>query len=99
MTGRRAGTALLSAALLLPVSARADKATEAKVHFKRGVHLYQKGRAQAALAEFFLSNRLSPNASVTFNIARCLELLGNVDEAFIYFTEYRDLARTKLNRP
>ena len=77
-----------------PGAARADNATEANFHFKRGMQLVAKARYEPALAAFFQSNRLSPNPSVVFNIARCLELLGHYDEAFSYLSEFSDMAKT-----
>ena len=82
-----AALALLAALAWLPGEARADTATEASFHFKRGMGLVAKRKYGNALAAFFTSNRLSPNPSAAFNIARCLELLGHLDEAFSYYSE------------
>jgi hypothetical protein len=70
--------------------ARADPATEARIHFRRGIELVKQRRLQAALEQFFLANRLAPNPNIVFNIALCLDKLGRPEEAFVY---YRELAR------
>ncbi len=99
MTPRHALTAVtLTAVLLAPAAARADKATEAGFHFKRGMELVAKRQYEAALDAFFRSDRLSPNRSVVFNIARCLELLGHLDEAFSYYSGFSASATEERDR-
>jgi outer membrane receptor for ferrienterochelin and colicins len=81
-------TVVLGTALLLaPTPVRADdNADEADFRFRRGAELYARRDFAGALSEFFTSNRLVHNRNVVFNIARTLEQLGRVEEA------YRDYA-------
>lgn len=77
-------------ALVLALGARPaladDNADEAEFRFRRGAELYARRDYAGALSEFFTSNRLVHNRNVVFNIARTLEQLGRVEEA------YRDYA-------
>jgi outer membrane receptor for ferrienterochelin and colicins len=77
-----------SAIVARPQPALADNATEAKLKFDRGLQLYERGRVREALDEFFVSNRLSPNPSVAFNIATCLDALNRFDDAYSAYSEY-----------
>jgi outer membrane receptor protein involved in Fe transport len=86
---------LLGAALLGAAPARADdSADEAEFRFRHGAELYGKKDYQGALSEFFLSNRLVHNRNVVFNIARTLEQLGRVNEAY---RSYAGLAEEDLS--
>lgn len=76
-----------------PIPAWADRSTEAGFHFRRGMELVGKRQYRQALESFFTSNRLSANPSVVNNIGLCLELLGEHDDAFSYFSEFRGLAK------
>lgn len=81
---------LLALGLLLGSAnvARADDATEAKLRFDRGVAFIEGGKVRRALDEFFVSNRLSPNPTATYNIAACLEALKRFQEAFSTYSSY-----------
>jgi hypothetical protein len=68
--------------------AHADDATEAKLRFDRGVAFINSGRVRRALDEFFVSNRLSPNPTATYNVAACLEALDRLDEAYSTYASY-----------
>lgn len=48
----------------------ASTATEARLHFDRGVELYREGSLDAALAEFERSNQLAPNYKILYNLAQ-----------------------------
>jgi outer membrane receptor protein involved in Fe transport len=63
-----------------------DNADEADYHFRRGAEFYSKRDFNTALGEFFTSNRLVHNHNVVFNIARTLEQLGQVNEAYRYYS-------------
>ena len=77
---------LALASLAAPLSARADDlADEAEFRFRRGAELYAKRDYQGALDEFFTSNRLVHNHNVAFNIARTLEQLNRVEEAYRWY--------------
>ena len=62
-----------------------DLADEAEFRFRRGAELYAKRDYQGALDEFFTSNRLVHNHNVVFNIARTLEQLNRVEEAYRWY--------------
>lgn len=87
---RPAVGALLGLAVILGGvrGARADDATEAKLRFDRGVAFIERGEVRQALDEFFVSNRLSPNPTATYNIAACLEALERFAEAFSTYSAY-----------
>ena len=77
---------LALASLAAPLSARADNlADEAEFRFRRGAELYAKRDYQGALDQFFTSNRLVHNHNVAFNIARTLEQLNRVEEAYRWY--------------
>jgi outer membrane receptor for ferrienterochelin and colicins len=61
------------------------EAEEAEVTFHLGAKAYGQGDYETALAQFLASNRLAPNASVAFNIARCYARLNKYAEAFRWF--------------
>src|SRR3954451_7123636 len=87
--------AALAALLAFTQPALADNtADEADVAFRLGNTNFGRGRFDDALAAYFLSNRLVPNANVVFNIARCYEALSQFDEAYRY---YYDLSSKKLS--
>lgn len=71
-----------------PSPARADDASQARFHFERALKLYEQERYEEALREFFIVNRLSPDAATLFNIASCFDELGRADQAFLYFNRY-----------
>ena len=80
----------LLATLAATVPARADDtADEAEFRFRQGAALYVHRKYEAALTEFFASNRLVHNKNVRFNIARCFENLGKVNEAFRFYNDLR----------
>ncbi len=72
------------------ISRADDTADEADFRFRRGAGLYAKRDFEGALAEFFTSNRLVHNHNVVFNIARTLEQIGRVNEAYRYYSSLLD---------
>lgn len=81
------GLALLSSFIALP-NAHAQEggtADEAELRFELGAEAYQGAEYREALEHFLVSNRLSPNQNVTFNIARAYEKLQRFAEAFRYY--------------
>lgn len=67
---------------------RLDLATEADLHFERGVELQRRGDCDGALEHYLLSNRLAYNKNVVFNIAACFEELGRHSQAYRYYADY-----------
>jgi tetratricopeptide (TPR) repeat protein len=51
-------------------STGSSAATEARVHFERGVELYGEGSFDAALAEFERANQIAPNYKLLYNLAQ-----------------------------
>lgn len=64
-----------------------DTADEAELRFELGAEAYQAGEYKKALEHFLVSNRLSPNFNVTFNIARAYERLNRFPEAYRYYQQ------------
>ncbi|RYE93340.1 MAG: PEGA domain-containing protein, partial [Myxococcales bacterium] len=82
------GAAWLALALVLwSGRGRADDvADEAELYFKVGAEKFLAREYRGALEYFLRSNRLVPNRNVVFNIARSYELLGQLNDAFRYYT-------------
>ena len=87
---------LLVGLLALPpalVRAQSDDAVaEARVHFERGLELFNEGRHDAALAEFTRAHQIAPAPAVLYNIARVHEALGHAVEAADTYATYLDQA-------
>src|SRR5688500_13272545 len=81
----RAIMVLLLCAAIVPSSARADEASEAQLQYELGVELYRQRRFTEALERFLASNRLVPNANVTFNIAQTYRLIERPIEAYNWY--------------
>lgn len=62
------------------------EAEEAEITFKLGAEAYGSGNYPTALAQFLASNRLAPNPSVAFNIARCYARLDQYASAYRWFS-------------
>lgn len=69
-------------------NAFADDAAAARFHDQRARAHFAAREYEDAIREFFLVQRISPNARNVFNIATCFQLLGRHAEAFQMFTEY-----------
>lgn len=67
---------------------QSDLGEEADLLFKLGVREYSEGRVEDALQYMLASQRLVPNRNVEFNIARCFEDLGMLDEAWRHYDDY-----------
>ena len=78
------GTVVL---LLAPQVRGDDLADEADLHFKLATERYQAKDFRGALEHYLLSNRLVPNRNVVFNVARTYEQLGELPNAFRYFSQ------------
>ena len=73
-----------------PLARAEGVADEAELHFEMGSDAYAKGDYKAALSHFFLSNRLSPNRNVVFNIARTFEQMGRYADAHRHYVDALD---------
>lgn len=69
--------AVVVAAVLCPVDARGDDASQAQFHYELASEHYAAGRNDEAIREFFLVQRLAPNPRVLYNIALCFEQLSD----------------------
>ncbi len=72
----------LSVTLLSPAAAQTDAArAEARVHFTRGLELFDEGRLVEALSEFEEAYRISPAPALLYNLAQIHAELGHAVEA------------------
>lgn len=62
-------------------------ADEAEVNFQLARDAYNRGDFDTALFHFMVSNRLSPNRNVTFNIGRAYEALRKYPEAYRWYQD------------
>ncbi len=74
---------LITIALLLtPTVAKADEATElAKRYYKLGEELYHRAAYDEALENFKRSHKYSGKPELFYNMGRCHEALGNLEQA------------------
>jgi hypothetical protein len=63
-----------------------DLAEEADLLFRRGIEAYRARRYQDALQYLLASNRIVPNDVVVFDLARTYEELGQIEQAWRYYT-------------
>lgn len=87
MTRRLTTLALLGALFAARPALADDTADEAEFRFRHAAELYSKARFDEALGEFFASNRLAHNKNVVYNIARCFEQIGRLNEAFRFYSD------------
>lgn len=89
---------LVLTTLTLPLVTRAQSSaeTEARLHYERGVALFDESQFDAALAEFEAAHALTSRPSLLFNIGQIHARLGHAvesTEAFSrYLAEARDIA-------
>ena len=62
-----------------------NTADEAELNFQLARDAYQAGDFETALFHFMVSNRLSPNRNVTFNIGRTYHALRRYPEAYRWY--------------
>jgi tetratricopeptide (TPR) repeat protein len=81
------------------------KRSVARRHLELGQSLYKTSNYPAALEEFRRAYALEPHPDLLFNVARCLEVMGRLDEAAAAYREYlarkpdasdRDLVQTRI---
>lgn len=65
----------------LPSAQAQDARAEARVHFERGLELYDEGHSVEALSEFEEAYRLAPNPRLLFNMGLVYAELGRSVEA------------------
>lgn len=66
--------------------------------FRRGQALYAKGRFEEAVKAFSEAHRLAPHRSAIFNVARCHENLGRLNEALVAYRETLALSKSPAHR-
>jgi len=86
---------IVLALLLASAAAHADEAG-ARVHFRRGVELYDKKQYEPALESFRAAYAEKPAAGIKRNIALCLKGLGRPVEAATAFDEALDEGETSI---
>lgn len=69
------------AVVCVPASVRAQSSDAARLHYERGIELYDEGQYAAALAEFEAAYAGSQRASLLFNIGQLHARLGRAVEA------------------
>lgn len=70
---------------LLGTAHAGNEADEAEVNFQLGRQAFRSGRLNQALSYFMLSNRLSENRNVMYNIGLIYEELGNETAAYRWY--------------
>lgn len=84
----RAASAQLRIMLKQPPPTSDELQTEARRFFKRGAHLYGRGRYRGALAAFTAAHGLSKAPQLYFNLALTSERLGATRDAIDYYRAY-----------
>ena len=69
-------------------SSLALRREEAERAFRAGLDLAREGQCESAVPDFELSFKLFPRPSTLFNLARCLDLLGRLEEAADGYARY-----------
>lgn len=78
-----------------PVQADETAKRQAKVHFKQGTALFEKGEFKAAALEFAAAYVLSPHPQVLYNLAGCYYEGKEPDKAIVTYRRY--LAETDVD--
>ena len=73
-------------------------ASEARLHFDRGVELYREGSLDAALAEFTRAHELTHDYRLSYNIAQVQAERHDYASAIELLTEYLQRASSTLTR-
>ncbi len=95
LTGWLCGVVLLSC--LCPAVVRADKRTDARRYFRRGMALIAEGkeardpdRVEEGIAQLMQAYEILPHPNVLYNVARAYVDLGDYDKALDFFQRYLD---------
>jgi hypothetical protein len=80
--------------LLIALCARTANAdvAEAKVHYEKGLALYQLGEYRRALDEFKEAHIAKPDPAFLYNIAQCFRQLGDAENALAFYRRYLSAA-------
>jgi tetratricopeptide (TPR) repeat protein len=97
-TGAALSAAGVAALLLVALPARADDATSARDHFKRGQTHYSLGEFEQAAAEFREAYRLRDEPAILFNVAQSFRRAGNAREAYSYYSQFLERKPAASNR-
>ena len=101
MNGRRLSWILVCLVLVLPAVAGAQTAavkSVARKHYELGEQLYKISNYTKALAEFKEAYRLYPKAGLLFNMARCHEVLAQLEPALKFYRLYLEKKPLAPNR-
>ena len=89
--------ALLATSWVPPARADDPAPAEAKRYFERGREASSQGHYTDALANFRQSYQLAPRPNVLYNIARCEELLDDLEAAYAHYEQF--LAQVPPDHP
>jgi tetratricopeptide (TPR) repeat protein len=70
------------------VASGQERREDAARHHDRGVELFREGNHAEAIAEFERAQQLSPSRTNLWNLARCHEQLGQLEESIRYVDQY-----------
>lgn len=99
---------LMSSALLISEPATAEdqpsdeaimdqRREEARAKYEAGAEAYARGRYKDAVDWFLAADRLAPSASLSFNVARAYERLGDDSSALRWYRDYLRRSPTAPN--
>lgn len=100
----RSRTALLVAILVLaPAGAGAQEGQSdealAKQYYKLGEELYNRADYEGALKQFRQSHRYSKKPALLYNMARCYESMGQLNEAIKHYEAFLESSPQAPNAP
>lgn len=79
---------LVVALTLAPAGVRADDTELARAHFARGKQQYDAGKFTDAIRSFRAAAAIQGSPLLDYNIGRCQEKLGQIDEAIASYERY-----------
>lgn len=68
--------------------AHAQSSGAAQHHIEQGEHFYRLSDYPAALRQYEAAYRLDPRPALLFNVARCHEVMANLEQAIRYYRRY-----------
>jgi tetratricopeptide (TPR) repeat protein len=77
--------------------ARADDASQARMHYQKATNLFAIGDFLAAASEYEEAYKLKPDPALLFNAAQALRLGGANEKAIILYKNYAQLYRNAKN--